>query len=431
MKKEILHSALYNLLAITIGFLIVRITLDYLGEELYGKWGVALSLIYFLNLFEFGLGNSIRNHVTELLVNKKVKIELKEKILSIWSFQIILIYALSITALAVSIIFSTDNFNFFNILCVILFPLLVCSNLVRSLYHGIKRSRKVYRIKTLSTLAALGSLLFFTKFIELRLFALEIVLIINILPQILIKVYYLGRFFIEELDVKMNFYLLIPKGKSIKYLINSSIFNDGISYFLINIGNLFLINSIPILLSYFIADREVTVFTINQKLYGVYLQFFYVILTPFWSQLNLVIRKESIKEFDNIIRKLSILCLLLILGIVVIKFIEFPFHKIWLGKTDILDKKYTVLIALYTIVMGINAILGHFLNSINELKIQRTLTLFNTILIVPIGITVFHYSDLRGYSFLISINIFISIQMFILLFKSIKLYKNVRNSWIY
>ena len=52
-----------------------------------------------------------------------------------------------------------------------------------------------------------------------------------------------------------------------------------------------MINSIPILLSSFIGEKEVTVFTINQKLYLVFLQFIYVILTPFWAHLNLQIRK--------------------------------------------------------------------------------------------------------------------------------------------
>ena len=265
MKKEILQSILYNFIAIAISFIAVRITLDYLGEELYGKWGVALSLIYFLNIFEFGLGNSIRNHVTEFIINKKVKNKLKDQILSIWSFQIVLLYIISFTVLFVSILFSIKNFNLFNILCAVFFPLLVCSNLVRPLYNGIKKTRKVYKIKTLSVLYALAFLIIFTKTIRVDFFAIEIVLIVNIIPQIIIKLNNLRRFFKYELLIPFKFYFLIPKKKSIKLLIYSDIFKDGISYFSINIANLFLINSIPILLSNFIGDKEVTIFTLNQK----------------------------------------------------------------------------------------------------------------------------------------------------------------------
>lgn len=431
MKKEIFQSLVYNFLSILIGFIAVRVTLDYLGEDLYGRWGVALSLIYFLNLFEFGLGSSIRNYATEFLLNPKAKEKLVKHIKCIWDFQISLLYTISIITLIISILISPKNYNLFNILCAVFFPLVVCSNLASPLYNGLKKTRVVFKIKVLTALTSLIFLLILTKVFPVELFAIELVLIIKVLPIIGIKLFFLQRFFKHQIQAPFNHNFYIPKSENIPTLIGSEIFKTGVSYFSINIANLFMINSIPILLSSFIGEKEVTVFTINQKLYLVFLQFIYVILTPFWAHLNLQIRKRDILGLSKTINRLALICVLLFAGVFIIRFFEKPFHVAWLGETGYTNKGYTLLIAYYTLAMGIIAIIGHFLNALDELQLQRRLAIVNSIMILPTGLLFYYLTELQGASFLLSINIFLTFQMFLLFRQAIISYKYVRNSWVH
>lgn len=114
-----------------------------------------------------------------------------------------------------------------------------------------------------------------------------------------------------------------------------------------------------------------------------------------------------------------------------IRFFEKPFHVAWLGETGYTNKGYTLLIAYYTLAMGIIAIIGHFLNALDELQLQRRLAIVNSIMILPTGLLFYYLTELQGASFLLSINIFLTFQMFLLFRQAIISYKYVRNSWVH
>ena len=81
--------------------------------------------------------------------------------------------------------------------------------------------------------------------------------------------------------------------------------------------------------------------------------------------------------------------------------------------------------------MGIIAIIGHFLNALDELQLQRRLAIVNSIMILPTGLLFYYLTELQGASFLLSINIFLTFQMFLLFRQAIISYKYVRNSWVH
>ena len=70
IKKNIIASFGIKGLSMIVGFLTVRITLDYLDQTTYGIWLTLTSFLGWFSFFEIGLGNGLKNKLSEALANK-------------------------------------------------------------------------------------------------------------------------------------------------------------------------------------------------------------------------------------------------------------------------------------------------------------------------------------------------------------------------
>ena len=72
-KKNILISFISKGLSILIGFLIVPLTLNYVGDVEYGIWLTIASIISWFSFFDIGLGNGLRNKLAEALAQDDIE----------------------------------------------------------------------------------------------------------------------------------------------------------------------------------------------------------------------------------------------------------------------------------------------------------------------------------------------------------------------
>jgi O-antigen/teichoic acid export membrane protein len=68
-KKNIIASFGIKGISIIIGFIFVPLLIDYLGTFEYGIWITLGSIVGWINYFDIGLGNGLRNKFTEALAN--------------------------------------------------------------------------------------------------------------------------------------------------------------------------------------------------------------------------------------------------------------------------------------------------------------------------------------------------------------------------
>lgn len=65
--KNIALSALFKAVGLLCSLLIVPVTLDYLDNEIYGVWLTLTSILYWFTFFDVGLGNGMRNYLTQAI----------------------------------------------------------------------------------------------------------------------------------------------------------------------------------------------------------------------------------------------------------------------------------------------------------------------------------------------------------------------------
>jgi O-antigen/teichoic acid export membrane protein len=72
IKKEIVYSFLVKIISVISGVLSVPLIIDFLDKEQYGIWLTLSSVFAWLSFFDVGIGNGMRNKLTEALaINDK------------------------------------------------------------------------------------------------------------------------------------------------------------------------------------------------------------------------------------------------------------------------------------------------------------------------------------------------------------------------
>ena len=67
LHKNILFSGVLKAIGLITSLVIVPITINYLNDEVYGVWMTITSVLYWITTFDIGLGNGMRNYLTEAL----------------------------------------------------------------------------------------------------------------------------------------------------------------------------------------------------------------------------------------------------------------------------------------------------------------------------------------------------------------------------
>lgn len=67
LRNNILFSGILKAIGLLTSLVIVPVTIHYLNNEVYGVWMTITSVLYWITTFDIGLGNGMRNYLTEAL----------------------------------------------------------------------------------------------------------------------------------------------------------------------------------------------------------------------------------------------------------------------------------------------------------------------------------------------------------------------------
>jgi len=73
-KREMLYSLFIDGISVLIGLFYVPLLLNFLTQEKYGIWLTLTSILGWFSFFDIGLGNGLRNKLTEAFANKNMKL---------------------------------------------------------------------------------------------------------------------------------------------------------------------------------------------------------------------------------------------------------------------------------------------------------------------------------------------------------------------
>ncbi len=387
-------SIIMKPISMALSLVYTPLALAFLGDEKNGVWTIILNIISWINYFDIGIGNGLRNRLTEAIANDDK--ELAQKYVST---------AYAGTAL-VSIIFCTiitliwnilDLSTFFKInvvgentdLVVFISVFFVCVNFVLSLSktaaYSIQQTGIISVVGVADQIIQIAVIILISKIFKQSLFAIAMMYgIVSLFDSIIIY---------SIIAKKRQF--LHPRVSMISKQHMKPLLTLGIGFFALQICTLILNTTDNLLISYLYGSAEVTPYSIVYKVFYMLVQVHGIIIMPMWSAYTEAAAKKNIIWIKKTINYINGITVIFCVGAIIGIFLYEPMAAIWLQRRLNYSKLLIVLVATYMIVQMISNNYASFLCGVGHIKVSTIIAIIGALLNIPLSIFFARYCGMR------------------------------------
>jgi len=402
-NKNIMASFIIKGLSIIVGFLMVRVTLDYLDQTRYGIWLTLSSFLTWFSFFEIGLGNGLRNKLAEALAVKdyklgKIYVSTTYAILSIVISLVAIAFFIGNYFLDWSKILNTDKalapqlsslalivFGFFFLRFVV--------KLIGIVLYADQRPAMANVFGPIGNLLALTAIYILTKTTQGSLIYLGWAL--SVLPVLVLLV---ASFYFYGTDYKK----IAPSFKAVNLKYAKDLLNLGLKFFFIQIAGLIIYQSSNIIIAQFFGPADVTVYNIAYKYFSVLTMGFSIIIMPFWSAFTEAWVVKDIVWIKASIKKLLIISGILSLGGIIMLVFSQQFYHLWIGDKIIIPFNLSLVLLIYFVTATFGGVFNIFINGIGKIKLQMYGSILGAVLFIFTTIVLIKYFNMGIFGLVIA-----------------------------
>lgn len=374
---------------IAVSFLYVPLLLHALDKVEYGIWLTLTSIVAWINMFDIGLGNGLRNRLSSALAQDNVT--LGQELVST-AYVAICILAVGLIGLF-SIVFPwvswTDVLNAPQYMSAKINPLVFvvvvafCSQFALSLVTSVLFALQLPALSSLVMM--LGQLLsLIAVWIEYKVIGTTSLFVLGSTVSLVPVVTMLS----------VSFYIFVkrcpelrPRFRLFKKDHVRSIFSLGIQFFILQIITIILFQANNLIITHITGPAEVVIYNVSYKLMHIPVLVFTIIVTPMWSAATDAYTRGDFEWLKRMNRKLlKIVGLLALGGLVVLAMSKWIFG-VWLGKGE-LDVPYITsgLLLTQSLFFILYSLHGYMLNGMGKLRLQMIITSALAISYIPMAI---------------------------------------------
>ncbi len=384
-RKNVLASMLLKGIDGIVYLLFVPVTLGYLKPYEYGVWLTLNSILIWIDSFDIGLGNGMRNKLATALAEGDKE---KARIYVSTTFYMLVILMAGIVVVGTS-----------------------CAPLID--WYGILHTTpaEVGRLGEIVYLTFLiYSLNFIFKFIGNVYLALQLPAVNNffvtaghllslVVIYILTKttagsllwvavVYAAGPLTFYLLAYPVTFFKLFPylapKISAFRKIYLKDLFNVGVLFFILQLSGILLFSLANILISHLFGPEKVTPYNIAYRYYSLVPMVMTIIVAPMWSATTDAYTRGETEWIRITMRRIhkwllgALGCLAIMTAVS-----EFVYH-IWVGGEVTIGFPISCWMALYTGILVVSLSYSNFLNGLGKLRLQTVNTLIVGLLFYPV-----------------------------------------------
>jgi len=374
--KQILYSFVLQGLSIIIGILYVPLLLNYLTQEKYGIWLTLTSILGWFSFFDIGLGNGLRNKLTQAFaVGDK---NLGRKYISTTYAILICIFSSALFLFHISNFFLNWNAilntnsianNELYILTSIVFSFFFIRFVVQliSIVYFADQKPSINNLIVTS-----GNLLSFILVLVLTHSTIKgnlILLgsIISAIPVILFIV-------VTIIAFNGKYKLVKPSFKQIDFNLSKGLMNLGAKFFFLQIAAIVVFSTSSFFIAQFYGPSEVVAFNVAFKYYQLPTMIFAIIMSPIWSAVTDAYAKSDYSWLSKTLKQLNFLSALFSVGIILMVFLSNWIFKLWIGDKVEIPLSLSISLAFYSIMQVTIAPYSNFINGLGKIKLTMFLT---------------------------------------------------------
>ncbi len=364
-------------LSLVISLFTMPAYIRFFGDETaLGLWFTVVSVLNWILNFDLGIGNGLRNHLTESLTRKDYP-EAKKFLSSAYISVGVICLFLSLTLF---VIFGFINWNtVFSIDVDIVSPkamlwsvriifigiiLQMFFKLITSVLYAIQKSSLNNFLHLCATAATLAAVLVIPSADnDKNMITMAVVhSVTSVLPFVIASVVVFSGKTLRK---------VLPSLKCFSKSHTKAVLSLGGMFLVVQIAYMFVMNTNEYLISFLSSNGDVVDYQIYHRLFALGSTIFALMLTPIWSAVTKAIAERNVPWVKSLYKKL----LLIGAGVCVFEFLLVPFLQfavnLWLGdEAIVVNPLYGLAFAGLGSVLIISSVFSNIANGLGTLKVQ-------------------------------------------------------------
>lgn len=391
--RQIKGAVVYKAVAMVASFLAIPMMIRYLGQEQFGVWSTLLTVMSWIVFFDLGIGNGLRNKVTEALA-KNDKAEAADYIAS--GYSLIGLIALVLWALITGVSFFLPWQTIFNTqaisevtlrLTVQVAVFFIVFNfwigLIGSLLGAVQKTSMTALGQLISNVLALLFVFVLIKTTDASITYLAVAYGIALVTANVVLSFW---FYQQHRELR-------PTPSLDKKHINP-LLSIGLKFFTIQIAALVIFTTDKMLITQLFGPQHVAQYEVIFKLFSVITFAHTLISAPLWSAYTDAYHRGDMVWIKRMLRKQLIIFSGIIMAIVVVGFLAQPVIAIWIGHEMVVSLPLVIAVGVFVLVSTWNNIYAVFINGIGKIKIQLYTAVIAMLLNIPLAIFFVKYVGL-------------------------------------
>lgn len=383
LRNNILFSGILKITSLLTSFLIVPITINYLNNEVYGIWLTITSMLFWIGTFDIGLGNGMRNYLTEAI--SKNDFDLGRKYITT-TFICLAVIALVMFLVILIPMFTLDFNKVFNtnkicdidlrnaVFIAITFTILnfVLKN-IGFIFVALQKYALNELLNVSCNVISLGIIYILTRTTEGNL--LYVVLAYTATSTII--------YLIATIPIFKKFPQLRPKVSAFDPKISKTIINKGLGFFIIQITScLVIFGTANLFITQFCGPADVTVYNISYKFFNILVIAYTILISPMWNAYtDASVKGDYVWIKNNFHRSLKLWGLSIIGGIVMLAICSY-FYEFWVGNKVHVPFTVSLVTFIYVAFFNLNNCVTYLINGLNKIRIQIITSVVFTLLYI-------------------------------------------------
>ncbi|ABM02625.1 polysaccharide biosynthesis protein [Psychromonas ingrahamii 37] len=425
--KQLKGAFVFKMLALMASFLIIPIMIKYLGAIKYGIWSTLLSILSWVLMFDLGIGNGLRNRISESIAKNdlvSVRKYISTAYVSIGLGAVCIggLFFIGSEYIPWNRVFNTEiitNKELKFVVNISMFFVLVnfLLSLINQVLNAVQKAEQTIFNQFLSNVLSLTFVyalyLYTESSMEYLAFSYGISIFIS---NSIFSIW----FYKSNPDFTPSF-SFVRKNRLVDTLAL------GLRFFVIQIAVVVLFTTDKLMITQLLGPAYVTSYDVVFKLFTVITIIHGIIVAPLWTSYSDAFHRGDYTWMRTMMNKQLQAFGIIFLGILVLSLISPFVIEIWVGEIPHLDNKLIYFLAVFTFFLTWNNVFAIFLNGINETKLQMRTAIVASVINIPLSVFFVKYFNMGVEGVVLGTILALSIFAFFGPYESYKLLYKVKN----
>jgi O-antigen/teichoic acid export membrane protein len=383
--KQIRGSFIFKGLAVVASLVSIPLMIRYLGQEQYGIWSTLLSVMSWIVFFDLGIGNGLRNKVTEALANDNT-VEASSYISSGYTLIGLISLCLFIIAATATFyipwrtVFNTTNIDEATLrntvfVSVFFITLNFWISLINQVLNAMQKTSVIVFGQFISNTVALIFVFTLTQLMYPSLYYLAIAYGTSLITSnITLSLWFYSKHHNLSPKLSLNSQHIRP------------IMSLGLQFFIIQLACLVIFTTDKMLITQIFGAQYVTQYDVVFKLFGVITLIYSLIAAPLWSSYTDAYQKKDFAWLRNILKKQLQLFIIIFLFVIGVIFVTKPIIRFWIDDDLELSMPFIYSMGGFILISVWSNIFAFFVNGLGKIKLQLYTSIIAMVINFPLAI---------------------------------------------